>query len=174
MLISTYDKARNQINNGDIIFVRKKKTLVAKIIQFFTRSEYSHCAIAFWIEIAGVNRLMVVEAQGKTKRRILNLSFYKEFDLDVVKVPVPWDSYANEALSKIGVTKYGYISALYVGLREFLLKECNIKLPQKDVDSDDEICSEFIAKVLKLPETVVSPQGLWEELGKKVDIRIEV
>lgn len=174
MITTDYKTARSQIQDGDIIFVANKKTIVARVIQFFTQSHYSHVCIAFWVTIAGVDRLMVVEAQGGTKRRVLNASFYDRFDLDVVKAPKDWNSYANEALSKIGEAKYGYFEAAYVGLREFLLKKFNIKLPRKNIDSDEEICSEFVASLLGLAEVNVSPQALWVELGSKVDLRIIV
>ena len=60
----SYEKIRNYIKDGDVVFVANKSTIVAKVIQFFTRSRYSHVGFAFWIEAAGRDRLMMVEAQG--------------------------------------------------------------------------------------------------------------
>ena len=168
-----YKLGRNLIDDGDIVFVRNKKTITARVIQFFTRSPYSHVGIAFWVEIEKQPRLMIVEAQGKTKRRILNMSFYSENQLDVIQAPKEWKFVYNKALEKLGKVDYGYFEAAYVGLREFLLQYFKITLPTKDLPG--QICSEFVASVYDLKRVHISPALLAKELlnaGYKLKVKI--
>lgn len=161
----TYDQARDKINDGDIIFIRNAFTFTSKIIRLFTRSKYSHVGIAFWAIIGGEERLMIVEAQGGTRRRIVNMSFYAKNQIDVVAAPRPWPEYAKRALENIGLEEYGWFEAIYVGIRESLLTYLNIILSPKDLPG--EICSEYVAKMLDFPVPHVSPQGLMTQLNDR-------
>lgn len=173
MITCSYAVARDKINDGDIVFVRGSwRHPIQTLIMFFTRSPYSHVGIAFWIEINKTNRLMIVEAQGGTKRRILNMSYYQNRNLDVVESPRSWESYADVATEKLGEVGYGWMDALYIGLRDFL--KGVVVLPAKDVDSG-EICSEFIAKCLEIDEQSLGPGGLFDYLiehGSVLKIKI--
>ena len=168
-----YDQARSMISDGDLVFVRGSWSKpLQSLIMWFTNSEYSHVGICFWITINNKQRLMIIEAQGGTTRRILNLSFYQGHNMDLMKAPKPWIDYADDITSKIGLIPYGWLDAIYSGLREKIQKY--IYLPPKNLDSG-EICSEMIAKALKLPITELSPQGLFDELKKGGnDISIEI
>lgn len=161
----TYEQARDKINDGDLIFIRNATTFTSKIIRFFTRSPYSHVGIAFWATIGHKQRLLVVEAQGGTKRRVVNMGFYALHNIDVVSAPRNWEEYATEALENIGVQDYGWFEAGYVGLRETLLHYFNWALSARDLPG--EICSEFAARLLQLPDPHVSPQGLVKVLEKQ-------
>lgn len=55
--ISRYEEVRPQIKNGDVI-VYEGKSMVPKLVSWFTRSPYSHAGIAVWWN----ERLMVMEA----------------------------------------------------------------------------------------------------------------
>lgn len=170
-----YDQARDLIQDGDIVFIADHKGPVSAVIETLTKSMFSHCNIAFWVEIGGEKRLLCVEAQGGTKRRIVNLSYYQSNGskfLYVVTPPKAWKDVAGVALEKLGQADYSYLEALYVGFREFLLKYFNIKL--KEVDLKGEICSEFIARVYELNNKVVSPQLLFEELMETQEIRMVI
>lgn len=156
-----YEEARPLIQNGDIIFV-SKATMLSRIIEFFTNSKFSHVGIAFWVKVSNNDRLMILEAQGKTSRRILNLSFYKQNSFTVVRSNVPWVSYCDDALNGIGAVKYDYITAVYTGLRDTVLKHFNYRLPTFNLSG--EICSEFVAKCLNLPFLDVSPQDVYSQL----------
>lgn len=160
--VVSYEKARMSIGDGDIVFIKNRKGPLSRIVQFFTRSRYSHVGMAFWMTAGGVARLMMVEAQGGTDRRIVNLSKYKHDDLDVVHAPKLWGVVANDALSHLSEVPYGYLDALYLGVVEFFQKYFDINLPRKDFPG--EICSEFVARVYDLPEHRVSPQSLMDEL----------
>lgn len=167
----SYAEGRNKIKDGDIVFVSNKETLTARVVQFFTQSPYSHCGFAFWVNIAGQRRLMMVEAQGSAKRRIVNMSNYRENELDIVRTKHKWTELAPKALDRLGLIKYGWMDAVYVGICESALKHLNIKLPHKDFPG--EICSEFCARVMGMEQTHLSPQVLWEQLEKR-DYKIRV
>jgi len=158
----TYKDARKTIQDGDIVFVRNKNTVSAKVVRVFTRSLYSHVGFAFWIEAAGKRRLMMVEAQGGAKRRIVNMSYYRENELDIIQAKEDWNIIGDQALSQLGLVSYGWGEAAYVGLRETLLKVFNVQIPRKDFPG--EICSEYVARILKLKKQHISPQLLCEEL----------
>ena len=55
--ISRYEEVRLQIKNGDVIMY-EGKSMVPKLVSWFTRSPYSHAGIAVWWN----ERLMVMEA----------------------------------------------------------------------------------------------------------------
>ena len=168
----SYDEARKLIQSGDVVFVRNKKGIVASVIRMFTRSKYSHVGFAFWVEIEGRSRLMMLEAQGGAMRRIVNISFYKGLELDVIATPKPWNEVAPNAMESLGQVGYGWLEAGYVGIRELLMKTMGWTLPYKDLPG--EICSEFVARMIELENPHISPQLLWEMLEAENEIRVEV
>ena len=174
--VLSYEHARPEIKGGDVVFVRGKHSkLVQSLIMFFTKSAYSHVGFAFWMttEDGSENRLMMVEAQGGTKRRVVNMSFYEDRRLDVVNSPIAWNEIESCALSKLGLVEYGWLDVLYVGIHDFLLKYLGIKIPHANMPG--ETCSEFVAKCLHLKETHISPQELFEALMKQgCEIKIKV
>lgn len=157
----TYEEAKHMIDDGDVIFL-KTNTLAGKIIRFFTSSPYTHVAIAFKMRTEP-ERLLVVEAQGGTKRRIINLSEYTVHEMDVIKSPKDWSTYSQQALDKLGVAKYGWTQAAYLGIRQFLLQKFRIKIPRRSIAG--EICSEFVATCLGLSETRLTPSELQQALA---------
>ncbi len=60
LVAKQYDDVRNQIKNGDVLMYRGR-SLVSKLIRWFTKSRYSHAGLAVWWN----DRLMVMEAVGK-------------------------------------------------------------------------------------------------------------
>lgn len=166
----THDQVYDQLKDGDIMFVADFDHVLPRLIQFFTRSHYSHCAILFWVQIPGrTKRLMVVEAQGGTTRRIQDFDYYCKRKLHIVAAPKDFSSYQDVALARIGQVKYGYIKALYVGLRDFFWDYLKIKLPLSDVQANHEICSEFVGRCLGLNAQDMSPQDLFEAINKPVE-----
>lgn len=160
-----YEEARPYIEDGDIVFIHGSwKHPISALIMWFTKSHFSHVCIAFKMTTGGTDRLMCVEAQGSTRRRILNLSFYDDRLVTVIKAPKLWNDIQDKALNRVGIAKYNFIAAAYVGVREYMLKTVNVHLPSLNMRY--EICSEFVADVLGLPETEISPQVLYEELLK--------
>ncbi len=161
----TYQEARPYIEDGDIVFIHGSwKSPINAIIMWFTKSSFSHVCIAFKMKTGNVERLMCVEAQGSTRRRILTLSFYDERKVTVIKALKPWTEIQDKALERVGVAKYNLLAATYIGIREYVLKTFGYTLPSLQLRH--EICSEFVAEVLGLSETEISPQVLYEELMK--------
>jgi hypothetical protein len=168
----THAQVYSQINNGDLMFVSNFNHISARIIQFVTRSSYSHVGILFWIVTPyGNKRLMVAEAQGGTPLRVQDFDFYCRRPLHIVAAPKDFITYENVALTGIGQIKYGYLDALYTGVRDFFFNYLNIKLPQKDFHG--EICSEYVARVLQMPSTDLSPQDLFNELKATVKFSVD-
>jgi hypothetical protein len=165
-----YAKGRDSIQDGDVVFVAHKKGIfIPQLIEFSTKSIFSHVAIAFWVETNGVKRLLAVQQQGGNKRFVMNLSALDKCQLYVVTPPKSWASVASTALAKLDQVKYGYLEALYVGVREFLMTRFNITLPEKDFTG--EICSEFVAMMEGCSDVYISPQALYEELMKTQQVR---
>lgn len=163
----THEQVYKQINNGDIMFVANFNRLLARIIRFVTRSKYSHVGILFWVEVpGGQKRLMIIESQGGTTLRVQDYDYYCNRQLEIVASPKDWLSYEDTALKYVGQTKYGYLEAIYVGLRNFFFKYLGIRLPKKDFPG--EICSEFVARCLDLDSVAISPQDLFDEIGQPV------
>lgn len=157
---------RDLVSDGDILFIKNDPSLTSKIIRFFTKSQYSHCGIAFWIHSSGTKRLMMVEAQNSTKRRIVNASNYDYENIDVVSGQKLWSEIESEALMGLGLVNYNVMEAIEVGAKEFMLKFFNVNLPISK-DEPGEICSQFIAKVEGFDNIMISPAGLYEALIKK-------
>lgn len=168
-----YEEGRDLIRDGDIAFMRDTGSIPAWLVRIVTRSRYSHVGVCFWATIGKEQRLFFIEAQGKTKRRILNFGYYSDRDIDVVRAPQEWNNIQNEALKRIGKVDYTMLGALYVGFRECLWKCAGIKLPT--LDFPGEICSEFVAEIYGIEPNDVSPQVLFEQLqhlGLNVDLEI--
>ena len=168
-----YEEGRDLIQDGDIAFMRDTGSIPAWLIRIITRSNYSHVGICFWATIGDEQRLLFIEAQGKTKRRILNFGYYSDRDIDVVRAPLEWKTVCDKALKRVGKTDYTMLGALYVGVRECLWKYVGIKLPT--LDFPGEICSEFVAEIYDIEPNDVSPQVLFEQLqhlGHNVDLEI--
>jgi len=167
-----YQEGRNLIKDGDIVFVSgNPKRPIQALIMFVTNSKYSHVGIAFWATINNRKRLFIVESQGGTKTRIINMSFYDGRELDVIIPPLSWDEVYDIALKDIGIKQYGWLDAIYIGLREVLQKY--VRLPSKKFPG--EICSERVARIYKLENTGISPQKLYEELTEDLEnIRLKI
>lgn len=159
--MATYEDVRLSIGNGDLIFFRNSDSISAKLIKFFTKSDYNHCAIAFWMQTEGVfdKQLFIIE-QYPFGRRITKLSSYKNKHFDIVGAPIKWDLYANELLDGTGKISYSYLDLATIYLKESF----DIKI----TDFKGEVCSEMIGKVLKsfkiIPDGLVSPGELLKAL----------
>lgn len=165
-----YNEFRKVISNGDIILIRGKKNkfnLIQRLIMWATNSHYIHTGIAFWMYVGEKKtpRLMIVEAQAGSKRRILNLSYYSNNDIDVYTSPKQWDEISEKALDFVGLQPYGYFDALWVGIREKFQTMFNWNIPK--INFKGETCSEFVARMVGIEVPIVSPQTLTEELLKQ-------
>lgn len=111
MVSKPYHQGRLDVQDGDIIFVHKTSSFISRVISFFTRGTFTHCGIAFWatVDDSGEHRLMIVEAQRFTRRRILNMSYYASSELTVVSAPKQWSDYSDVALTRLGTVKYSWL-----------------------------------------------------------------
>jgi len=160
-----YNDIRDDIEDGDIVFVRgswKKPTHA--IVMFFTRSKFCHVGIAFWMKSKTGRRLFMLEAHGNASRRIVNLGYYDKFGMLVVKAPKPWETIEDNALAKLGKVKYGYLEGFYIGLRDAFMNWFGIKLPSWNLPA--EVCSSLVARLYGMKDPIVSPQKLYEDLQK--------
>jgi hypothetical protein len=159
----TYAQARTIIEDGDIVFFHPKLNHdpLDAMIMFSTGSPFVHVNIAFWAEIGGQKRLMAVEAQGGTTRRIVNMSFYSDKDIVVIKGIKSWDDICADALSQVADQKYSYLTAFYAGLRDFSIQHLGIRLPK--MNHPGEICSEFAARMCGF-SGLFSPGDLYKTL----------
>lgn len=167
----THAQVYSQINDGDLMYVSNFDHILARAIQFATKSSFSHVAICFWMTAPGGDkRLMVVEAQGGTTLRVQDFDFYCRRPLAIVAAPKPFAGYESIALARVGEVPYGYIEALYVGLRDFCWDYLGIHLPQKNFRG--EICSEFVGRCLGLDSSDISPQDLFNEIGAPIKFNV--
>jgi hypothetical protein len=158
-----YEEARSVVKDGDIVFIHGEwHDPIQAVIMLFTASLFSHVCIAFWVNTPNGKRLMCVEAQGRSRRRIFPLSFYSDNYMTVVQAPKPWNTVKAHALSKVGKADYGMGEAIYVGLREWIIRHTGYKLPLRP--KTKEYCSTFVAAVYELDVVDGSPQTLYEHL----------
>lgn len=165
-----YENARELIQSGDIIFICNKGLFHHKLITWFTRSEHIHVGIAFWATIENSRHLMITEANGGAQRRIVNLSHYKDHQLDILTGPREWEDIKDRALARLGQVQYNWIQAGYIGVTEKFESVFGFKLPE--IDMPGEICSEFVADVLGLEFNHMSPAALYRHLLRDFGCRL--
>lgn len=163
MKFHNFEDIKDQIEDGDIVFIKGKwNSIPQSLIMMSTRSKIYHVGIAFWMHTPNNRHLMLVEATGKSSRRIVNLRYYEHYKMNVIKAVVPWSEMEYEALDKIGLEGYGFVEAAYIGIRESFFRWFGVKLPL--VDLPLEVCSSFVAKLLKFHDHIISPQKLYDRL----------
>lgn len=158
-----FHEARELIQDGDIVFIHGTwHDPIQAVIMLCTASEYSHTCIAFWVESKVGRHLMCVEAQSRSSRRVLPLSFYSDFHMTIVSAPLPWAEVRDRALADVGRASYSLFDAMYVGLYEVVRRLTGKSIPT--LSNIREFCSTFVAAVYRLPNRHVSPQQLYEDL----------
>jgi hypothetical protein len=163
MNIVTYEQARNLIQDGDLVFVKKGKSIWSKLTQLVTKSDVYHCGIAFWVrDPVYKSRLFIVEA-FRGGRRIVSLSSYAKHPIDIIGSPISWEKNCDEVLDNTGLVPYSIPEYVWIGLRELL------RIKRDDADDDyGEVCSKMVAKYLVrggvMLETDISPGKLEEKL----------
>ena len=158
-----YEEFRNQAKDGDILFLTvNRKNFLSLLTSIVTKSPYTHAAFVFWYK----TRLMVIESTTHGGIRIVTASTYKDRNLDFISAPRPWEEIEEIALLKSGTTKYGWVSATYIGIREFLFKHFHLSLPVEK-NNRNKACSEFVSEILELSDVDISPGELYDFLLKK-------
>lgn len=170
MVRMTYEEARAVIQDGDIVFVHGSwRSMFSTAVMLATASPLSHVCIAFWVNVPHGRLLVCVEAQNRTRQRVIPLSLYANARFTVVAAPTDWSTVRARALCDVGKRRYGLLAAMYVGLREFVHRHTGYQLPQKNLT--EEFCSAFVAKVYQLECMDGSPRTLYEHLLQLTQVR---
>lgn len=152
----TYDEVRELAQSGDLLFLEYNPKDPLSIFTHLWTGSYTHVGILFWYD----NRLLLVESTTHGGNRIVNASLYRGRGMALARGPVPWASISRCALARMGVIKYGWLSAAYIGLRDGIYRVTGVTLPQ--IKNRHLACSEFVAEVLGLEDTDIPPRKLWE------------
>lgn len=109
-----YTEIRNQIQTGDLIAVRKAKTLFNRMTQFFTRGPYTHTGVAIWI---GARLFMAEINDGRN--HLVPISQLDQFD--VYKAPAGLTNIDEAIFYWLArPIDYGYLALGVIGLIEWL------------------------------------------------------
>lgn len=166
-----YVESRALFADGDIVFFSAgKANLVRSVIRWFSRGKLYHVGIVFWVTVNnGQKRLILAEAQPDGYR-IINLGFYRDRDMTVLRCPVPWHLIADQISGEKGVIEYSLYDLLQVGLRE----RFGFTIPYKKSNAVG-VCSGVVSSALSAGgllglETMISPQRLFDHLCKTNEI----
>lgn len=153
-----YTEIRKIAKDGDVIFLTvNKKDWMSRLTSMWTKSPYTHAAFVFWYK----DRLMTVESTTHGGIRIVQASTYKDRDIAILTPKfTKWEMIEGKALERSGTAEYGWFSAMYIGIREFMFTNFNIKLPVNH-NNRNKACSEFVAEVLGLADVDISPKTLF-------------
>lgn len=158
-----YREVRSMAKDGDIIFFHVDKThFLSKLVSFVTKSPYTHVGFLFWFK----DRLMILDSGTKGGSRIILASKYSHNKFDVVPAPKVWNEIEERALARSGSAEYGWFSAAYIGIREFMFTHFHLSLPV-DKNNRNKACSEFVAEILDMSDVDISPGKLYAILNSK-------
>lgn len=159
-IMLTYEQLRENANDGDILFLTvNPRDVLSRLTAWWTNSCYTHAAFLFWYN----GRLLVAESTTHGGSRIALASTYQTRTMALIPAPKSWNSIVDQALARSGSADYGWISAAYIGLREWALKN-GIHLPQIR-NNNCKACSEYVAEVLGLDDVDISPQKLFDTIN---------
>lgn len=161
-----YDKVRDTIKDGSIVFI-DAKTLPQKIITFFTGGVYSHVGMAVWMsDSQGVKKLMIIESTTGGAR-LVQLSAYLYRGFTVVDLGLNWTECSDSAFADLGILHYSILNLALIGIKSILgrlgLKRLAKMIPR---DTSGEVCSEFVATLMDEHgysiDSFTSPTELYE------------
>jgi hypothetical protein len=154
--MKTYEEVRSVAKDGDIVFLTvNRRDYLSRLTSWFTTSPFTHAAFVFWYN----ERLLMVESTTHGGIRIVLASTYSDRTWDILPAVKPWMDIETTALARSGTAKYGWVSATYIGIREWMFKHCGVKLPVNR-NNRNKACSEFVCEVLGVDDTDVSPGHL--------------
>jgi hypothetical protein len=141
-----YYAARDRIKSGDIVHVYAPdgwngfQSIVHWIIRAVTGSPIFHNVIAMWMTTpSGERRLMAVESNIHGGKRIIPLSHYMSYKLEVQPLPADKNFLAMEPtlMKRVGEQKYGLMDFVNIGLWKLF--------HIKSKDFGGQVCSELCA-----------------------------
>jgi hypothetical protein len=163
MTPENYTDIRRKAKSGDVIFLSvDRKNLLSRITSKFTGSPLTHAAILFWMRMGSKRRLMLIESTTNGGIRIVQASIYENRPMFFIRTGADWKELQNRAFENLGKVKYGWFSAIHIGIRDWLFKKYGIVLPSKI--NRNPACSEFVAHVLNLTDTDIPPYRLYDIL----------
>ena len=169
-----YAAVRKLVRDGDL-FLCQGRDPFSKLIQWSTKSPWSHIAIAFRIE--SLNRVIVIESVEKIGVRAVTLSQFCSQDSEGTS-PYPGKivlarhpafaaaakikPLANFAFDHLGCRfAAGEIAKIGFRIAEAKFLGEHHKMPKMLIPDDEFICSEFVAAAFKAAR-VTAP---WDGLG---------
>lgn len=160
-----YTELRSKAQDGDVVFFYVDRNLVlSRLVSWFTRSPYTHVGFLFWFK----DRLMLLDSGTKGGPRIVLASKYAHDGFELVPAPRKWSEIEDRALARSGSAHYGWMSAAWIGVREFAFTRFGIRLPATK-NNRNKACSEFVAEILELPDPDITPSALYSALVAKLD-----
>jgi hypothetical protein len=151
------------MKSGQTIFFKESNNwLINKIIKFCTNSDYIHVGIVYG------DGLYIIESQIGSNRNINPMNDYNGRKYIVLDTTHLWEQNKQDILQTVSKIKYGYFDLFAVGMKNLLGR---IGIDIKVRDYAGEICSEYVSKCFKLPETQISPVELFDML---IDMKINI
>ena len=148
-----YRKAREQINDGDLLLFRRKPWLFSRIIAAAGRSPYSHAAMAAWWH----GRVICLETSQTTGGRAVllsNLVNRAPGRIDVyrpVRVPAAWNrgQAVREMLAVTG-RRYGWCALIWLAVSRLPVVRLFLS-PQTDDTANGSLpfCSAAVARAYR-------------------------
>jgi len=133
-----------ELKTGDILHC-KRKSLLSKLIKFFTQSEYTHTAIVVVLE----KEICVVEMQNKGCEIKTFDNWKRKYNYEyVVSYSSVRPPSARKIMSKSGVMGYDFeLFIIKYPIRLILGRILGREFKVKRSENEDEkmICSEFVA-----------------------------
>lgn len=158
-----YKEVRSIAKDGDVLFFHVDKgRILSRLVSWVSKSTYTHVGFVFWFK----DRLMLLDSGTKGGPRIILASKYDDNTFDLVPAPRLWSDIEEKALARSGSAHYGWFSAGYIGLREFMFTHFDVRLPV-DRCNRNKACSEFVAEILEMDDVDISPGKLYSILGKR-------
>jgi len=169
-----YATVRKKVRDGDI-FLCQGRDPFSRLIQWSTKSPWSHIAIAFRVD--SLDRVMVIEAVEKIGVRCVALSEFRSRDSEgtspypgkilLARHPAFEDEKKVKKMAKFAFDHLGCRFApgeiTKIGLRIAEAKFFGVhhKMPKMLIPDDEFICSEFVAKAFD----AAGVETPWDGLG---------
>lgn len=134
-----YADARESIEDGDLIAVKSKHGGLPALTRYFTRSPYTHTAVALWLD----GGLWIAE-MGAGGNVLVPLSRYADTEFDVFDCPAYFELVRKVTLELLrDKIDYDFADLLRIALHNLL----RCKLP---TDTGGMICSAYSARIYLL------------------------
>lgn len=147
----------NKIKSGDILFCTGK-SLLSKLIMKFTKSNYSHAALA--IEVWGEICIIDSQKDGTNLRLLKEWGKNYKYKYDIVRPFSFTTEMKSRAIEKMGFTPYDFYSLVILQPLYLITKRWFGKRGEKA--EKRMYCSEFVAYVFGIKDDFeMNPGGLY-------------